>query len=86
MRLGYLLLAGITVTLIACGEKPVTVPQGQSSSACGNFLSNDEIITTTKKCNSEGLDAVPLHCGDDYQTVIVECRPRPLSTPTSEEQ
>ena len=85
MRLGYLLLAGIAITLVACGEKPAEEQQTIDPS-CAHIMTNDEIIAETNKCNSAGLDAMALHCGDDHQTVIIECRPRPLQSLVTEEQ
>lgn len=79
----YTVLA-IASLLVACGTKPSPEAYNEQNNSCGNFLTNDEIIATTQKCNQAGLDAVSLHCGDDYQTVIVECRPRPLGQTSGE--
>lgn len=66
----------VALFLTACGEK--VVPQPPQPGTCGNYMTNTEIIAETKLCNGEGLDAVALHCGNDQQTVIIECRPRTL--------
>ena len=48
----------------------------EKDTPCGNYLTNDEIIATTKQCEDSGLDAEALHCGDNHQTVTVQCKPR----------
>lgn len=39
-------------------------------------LTNDQIIIETNKCSAAGLDAEALHCGEDYQITIVQCKPK----------
>ena len=39
-------------------------------------LTNDDIINETHKCEAAGLNAVALHCGDDYGTIKIQCEPK----------
>jgi hypothetical protein len=86
MKIRYLLLASIASVLIACAEKPAPPATEHETvdPSCARIMTNDEIITETNKCNQAGLDAEALHCGDDMQTVIIQCKPR-LTTVSAEE-
>lgn len=70
----------LALIVTACGEGSCKAytdrVNEQQDNACGHYLTNAQIIEETKLCNEAGLDAESLHCGDDHQTVIVQCKPR----------
>lgn len=39
-------------------------------------LTNDQIILETTKCTAAGLGAEALHCGDNYDTMEIQCTPK----------
>lgn len=80
MLIKYITLVGVFSLLVACGECNAPAQKVETKDPqCSHFMTNDEIIAETTKCNSAGLDAQDLHCGDDHQTVIVQCKPRTMS-------
>lgn len=67
----------LLVGLSSCCKKPES-PAQKVKSGCENdpVMTNAEIINETKVCESSGLDAEALHCGDDFKTTIIQCKPR----------
>lgn len=82
MSKSILLAVALAVLVTACGDGcksnsgQVQEQKQDKDDACGHPMTNAQIIEETKTCYDAGLDAEPLHCGDDYQTVIVQCKPR----------
>ena len=85
MSKSILLAIALVAVITACGDgcksnsDRVQEQKQEKDDACGHPMSNAQIIEETKTCYNAGLDAEPLHCGDDYQTVIVQCKPRTQS-------
>ena len=83
MNKNILLAVALAVVITACGDSCKSYSdrvQEQADDSCKHFMTNAQIIEETKTCNDAGLDAESLHCGDDHQTVIVQCKPRTQST------
>lgn len=82
------LIVIMSLMLIACGEKPKPAePPKQTVQTkpgpCNDpvYLTNDEIIDLTRKCESAGLDAQGMVCGDDGRFVTIQCKPRKCDKP-----
>lgn len=86
MNKSILLAFALAMALTACGDgckaykDRVQQQEAQEDNSCKQFMTNAQIIDETKTCNDAGLDAEALHCGDDHQTVLVQCKPRSLGS------
>lgn len=79
MSKSILVAVALAVVITACGDscKAYTDKvESQQDTACGNYMNNTQIIEETKNCYDAGLDAEPLHCGDDFKTTSIQCKPR----------
>lgn len=72
------LVLALTVTGCDCGKKKQqTQPAVTTDTPCGNYMTNEQIIEETRKCEDAGLDAQALHCGnEDHKTTSIQCEPR----------
>lgn len=71
------IVLSLTVTACDCkSEKQSIAPVEQKTDTpCGNYMTNEQIVDTINYCKSNGLESEPLHCGDNHQTVTIQCKP-----------
>jgi len=81
-----LTIIAMLASLVACtdypkvpkAEEPNQNQQANTGQGCDGMpkLTNAQIVRETQYCHSNNMKAVPLHCGDDEQTTIVQCSPK----------
>jgi hypothetical protein len=62
-----------TGSAVTINNPPAIVDRGCSDDP---KLTNDQIIVETNKCSAGGLDAEALHCGENADTITIQCKPK----------
>ena len=85
MNKSVILAFVLALVLSSCGECSKGKVKDNKDTPCGNYMTNEQIITETKVCEDAGLSASALHCGNDHTTTRIQCEPLPTNTVTGEE-